>query len=313
MDRLLSLMLQKVKFMKRNRTVLEKIGITYQVVKRWKNKCIKITYPMRKKRNYLKSQDGVVFVESADKYVPPLTEEETKLYIKYPEVFRDNFIKNVTLYFQFHTFLFDKSQLIKELKNPEEKLSSALSLMYLFLSAMDHHYYHFDRYLVYEDYPQTPVGYWWNKLKIYYSLVFHEKISKTQSTENFLKLLSEDKKILSQFKNALSNNEYKEFLQTLKSIKIFEATQEKEIRIVSGYPAKEDLLLKTGFGIWDKICDLIKHNPETIQKKSYVKTLELVEGHPIISSRILLLPTSLKTFKNDVFVEFLKEIKKWQD
>ena len=185
--------------------------------------------------------------------------------------------------------------------------------MYLFLSAMDHHYYHFDRYLVYEDYPQTPVGYWWNKLKIYYSLVFHEKISKTQSTENFLKLLSEDKKILSQFKNALSNNEYKEFLQTLKSIKIFEATQEKEIRIVSGYPAKEDLLLKTGFGIWDQICDLIKHNPETIQKKSYVKTLELVEGHPIISSRILLLPTSLKTFKNDVFVEFLKEIKKWQD
>lgn len=305
-------MLQKAKFMKVNKTILEKIGITSLVVKNWKTKGINITYPMRARKNYLKSQDGVVFVESADKYVPPLTKEETRLYTEHPENFRDDFIRNVTLYFQFHTFLFDKSQLIRKLKKPEEKLSSALSLMYLFLSAMDHHYYHFDRYLVYEDYPHTPVGYWWARLKKYYTQVFNEKVLKAQPTENFLKLLSEDSKILNQFKKKLAKNEYKEFLSTLKSIKIFEDTQEKEIKIISGYPAKEDLLLKTGFSIWNQICDLIKSNSATVQKKSYAKIAELIDGHPIISTRILLLPSKLKTFKNEVFSEFIKEIKRWQ-
>lgn len=304
---------QKAKFMKLNKTILEKIGITSQVVKNWKTKGIKITYPMRARKNYLKSQDGVVFVESADKYVPPLTKEETKLYKEYPKKFRDDFIRNVSLYFQFHTFLFDKSQLIKKLKSPEEKLSSALSLMYLFLSAMDHHYYHFDRYLVYEDYPQTPVGYWWDRLKKYYSQVFNEKVSKTQPTETFLKLLSEDRKILNQLKNSLTENDYQGLLQTLRAIKIFEVIQEKEIRIISGYPAKEDLLLKTGFGIWNQICDSIKDNPETIQKSSYAELVELIGGHPIISTRILLLPSSLKTFKNEIFSEFINEIKRWQN
>jgi hypothetical protein len=299
--------------MKQNRTVLEKIGISHQIVKNWKSQGIKITYPMRERKNYMKSEDGVVFVESADKYVPPLTKKETKLYTKYPERFRDDFMKNVSLYFQFHTFLFDKAQLLENLKTPKEKLSSALSLMYLFLSAMDHHYYHYDRYLVYEDYPQTPLGYWWSQLKIYHSQVFNEKVSKTKPTENFLKLLSGDINTLSKFKTNLSKDDYKGLLQTLKSIKIFEDTQEKEIRIISGYPAKEDLLLKTGFGIWNQICDLIKNFPETVQKKSNKKITELIEGHPIISTRILLLPSKLKTFKGEIFSEFIKEINRWQN
>lgn len=297
--------------MMQNKSILDKIGITSQIVRDWENKGIKITYPMKARKNYFKSQDGEVFVGSADKYLLPLTKKETELYTKHPEKFRDDFIKNVTLYFQFHIFLFNKSQQIKKIDSSQGKLSSVLALMYLFLSAMDHHYYHFDRYLVYEDYPNTPVGYWWDKFKKYYSKVFNEKISKRQPTENFLKLLSEDKKILNEFKRRLTKNEYQGLSQTLKVINIFENTQEIEARIVSGYPAKEDLLLKTGFGIWNQICDLIRVYPENIQKKSYSKMLKLIEGHPITSTRILLLPSSLKTFKNEIFSEFTREMRRW--
>lgn len=177
---------------------------------------------------------------------------------------------------------------------------------------MDHHYYHFDRYLAYEEYPETPVGYWWKKLQDFYLKVFKIKVSKTQPI-TFLQLLAQDSKILDICKKNLSREEYDELLKVLQVVKMFEEVQEKEIKIISGYPAKEDLLLKSGFGIWNKICELIKQSPEVIQKKCQAEINELVEGHPILSTRMLLLPQSLSCFQRDILSHFESEINRWVD
>lgn len=297
--------------MQQNETVLEKLGITNQIVVDWKERGLKIRFPMKARRSFLKSKDGIVFVESADKFVPPLTKKESLLYSQQPDKFKEDFLKNVRFYFKFHTFVYEKSKDIVRLNTSEEKFAATLSLMYLFLSAMDYHYYHFDRYLAYEDYPSTPLGYWWSKLGKIYFKVFKEKVSRTKPSPNFLKVLSRDVQTFNIFKQSLTKKEFQDFTKTLEVIKIFEDAQEEEIKIISGYPAKEDLLLKTGFGIWNIICDLIKKYPKNIQEKNYFQILKLIAGHPIISTRILLLPSSLKYFTENILVEFKKEIDRW--
>jgi len=296
--------------MNQNKTVLEKIGISDNILRRWKKEGLTISYPIKKQKKYFKSKDGEVFVESADKYVPPLSARERKIYTKNPKKFKSDFLKNVKFYFRFHTFLFDQSDSIKKLKKKEDKISASLSLLYLFLSAMDHHYYHFDRYLVYEEYPSTPLGYWWAKLKKFYFKAFGEKVSENPPPK-FLKTLAGDKKTLGEFKQKLNKKDFKELRKTLKMIKIFEDAQQKEVEIVIGYPSKENLLFKSGLGLWFKTCNLIKKFPDSIKKKGFHEIIELMEGHPITSSREIILPLTLTCFRNEIFSEFKREIKRW--
>ena len=299
--------------MQQSNTVLEKVGITNNVVEDWKKMGLKITYPMQENSHYYKSQDGSIFVEAADKYVPPLSQEEVETYTQNPEKFKDDFLQQVNFYFKFHTFLYKKSLYNQQLNSDEEKIATSLALMYLFLSAMDHHYYHYDRYLVYQDYPDTPVGYWWQKLGNYFYEVFKEKVTRELLPTNFLKLLSQDAEILKECKNNLDKIKFKDFKRTLEVIKIFEEAQQKEIKIVSGYPEKEDLLLKSGFGLWNNICDEIKNNPDVIQEKDRKRILQLINGHTITSTRELLLPMQLKTFKEKILELFQEEINRWID
>ena len=81
--------------MKKNKTILEKIGIRDEIVKKWKKKGLKITYQTRVRTRFLKSDDGEIFIENGDKFVPPLSKEETRIYKRHPEKFRDDFLKNV--------------------------------------------------------------------------------------------------------------------------------------------------------------------------------------------------------------------------
>jgi hypothetical protein len=295
----------------KSNTVLDKIGMTDEIVIRWKNRGLKITFPMKKNKANLISKDGEVFIEAADKFFTPLSKQETDLFIKHPDKFSDVFLKNVKFFFNFHTFLFEESFKISKLESITKKLSASILLIYLFLSAMDNHYYHYDRYLVLEDYPETPVGYWWQQLKVFYFKVFGEKVGKNDYPPRFLLTASRSPVILTEYKLFLNKIDYQEFLKTIGLIKMFESVQQKEAEIVSGYPSKDDLLLRSGFGLWNNICKLIKKNPTLIQGKYRYKILKLIEGHPITSTRILLLTQQLKTFNKEIFTDFKKEIKRW--
>lgn len=293
-----------------NKTILEKISISDNEVKRWKKKGLKITYPIKQNPYWFKSADGEAFWENADKFVPLLTKKETKLYIKYPEKFREDFQKNLRLFRKFCDFVYQKQKQVEKLRK-KEKVAALLSLIYLFQRAMDYHYYHWDRYIVYEDYPQTPVGYWWKKLKDLYTKVTKKKISKPSHSEDFLKLLALNKEILKKFKTTLSKNDFLELKKALKAIKIFEDAQQKEIEMLLDYERKIDVLKGTGFPMFDKFWKEIKRHPELIRKKGRLKIKKIGELHPIIGARRLLLIPALRCFDEEIFFQFKKEIKRW--
>jgi len=263
-----------------------------KIINSWKKKGLIISFPMMENKNYFKSDDGV-FVESADKYLIKFSTNENKLYTEKPEKFRDEFMKNVKFFFDFHQFIY------KQLEETED-LTSVLVLTYLFLSAMDHHYYHFDRYLVYENYPDTPVGFWWKKLKDIHDNTFPET--------NFLLTVAKDKKMMAKYKKLLSKKDFDEFNLVLKNIGIFQEIQQKEAEIVTGYPAKEDLLIKTGFGLWEKLSELIKKNKNLVSNK----IIKLLDGHPIVSTRQILLVPQLKCFDKKIVKDFMDEINRWK-
>lgn len=290
------------------KSVLEKIGIPDKKVRRWKSRGLKISYPMRVRKHFLKSRDGI-FVYAADKFFPPLSKEEIKEYTKNPRKFRKHFLKSLRFYTKFYEFLYSLIRQTKKLEN-KEKTAALLSLSYLFQSGMDHHYYHYDRYLAYENYPKTPVGYWWKKLKIFHTKATGKEFSKLKPPKEFLGLLSMDKEILEMFKKKLSKNDFIELKNVLKIIKMFERTQEDEARILYGTHSKESKLLETGFTVWNKICEMIKTNPHVVKKRYLSNMKEIIELHPIVGTRELL-HKGIKYFDKKIISLFEREIKRW--
>lgn len=299
---------QKVKCILKNNTILEKIGVSGRKVKKWKSAGLKISYPMRARSHFLKSADGF-FIYAADKFFPPLSVREIKEYTKSPEKFQQDFLRNLRFYTRFYEFL---HSLIKKTENLEikEKTAALLSLSYLFQSAMDNHYYHFDRYLAYENYPQTPVGHWWKKLKNLYNKATGKRVMKLKPQENFLKLLSFDQRILKEFRKNLPREEFSELKNALKKIKIFEKAQEEEAKLLYGTHLKESKLLETGFTIWGKISGIVKLYPYLVKRKDLQKLRKIFQEHPIVGTRKLL-HVGLKYFNREIRLEFENEIKRW--
>jgi len=294
----------------KDKTVLEKIGITNEIVKNWEKENLKIAYPMKKRKEFFKSDDGIVFIEGADKFVPPLTKKETLIYTKDPRRFKKDFFKNANLFKKFLNFLFRYQKRVKKLKS-KDKIPVLLSLIYLFHSAMDFHYFHWDRYLVYENYPSTPVGFWLAKLKDFYFKVKKEKVYKLHPPEDFLKLLSLDKEIFNEFKENLNKKEFRKFQIILKAIKIFEEVQQKEIDFFLDYKEKKHLFFKTILPMWSQFEKAVKEYPETIKKNKIVKLKKTLTLHPLIGTREIFYPTASTYFNKEIFFQFQKEIKRW--
>ncbi len=288
-------------------TILKKIGITNKVVQSWIKKGLKITYPMLKNKIYYKSEDGFAFVENGDKYVIPLSKKENVLYTKFPETFKKDFLKNVRFYVTFINWLHKLQPKSKSLES-RERFSSLLLILYLFQRAMDHHYYHFDRYLVYQNYPDTPVGYWWSKLK----KICKELSVKEESNENvaLLHLLSNDKES-KKLKKYLNKKQQSELIKILKNIKIFEEAQEGEIQKITDFKTKENILFRTGIPIWNELVDLLKKFPDILKIKHQSKISGIIESHPLVAIRLILSPSGLEYFQPDIFKMFRKEIKNW--
>lgn len=288
-------------------SILQKVGISDEMVQTWIKKGLKITYPMLKNKKYYKSEDGVAFVENGDKYVIPLSKKEIALYTKFPETFKKDFLKNVKFYVTFINWLYKLQPKSKSLE-PRERFTSLLLILYLFQRAMDHHYYHFDRYLAYQNYPDTPVGFWWNKFK----KICREISVKEKSNENvvLLHLLSHDNESKN-LKNSLNKEQQSELAKILKNIKIFEDAQENEIKKITDFKAKENIPFRTTIPIWNVLMELLKKYPELIKREYKSKISEITEGHPLIVTRLILSPEGLNYFKADIFKMFEKEIKRW--
>lgn len=288
--------------------ILERIGVSQKEVNKWRRMGLKISYPMRKLQRFYLSEDGEAFVENGDKYVIPLSKRETSLYIKHPEVFTKDFLKNVRLYVRFMNWIhgLEPKCIFIEAK---EKFTCLLALLYLFQLAMDHHYYHFDRYLAYQNYPDTPVGFWWNRLK-----KFSKKLSqKTHQDENvvFLNLLGRDKKTIAVCKNFLSQKSFTYLLTVLKNIKIFEDAQEKEVKAIVDTKTQENILFRTAIPIWSALMDILKAKPELIKSQFRFRMPFILEGNSLIMTREILSPEGLNYFQSSISGLFTKEVMRW--
>lgn len=290
-----------------NDTILQKIGITDEIVHAWLKKGLKISYPMLKNNKYYKSEDGLSFVENGDKYVVFLSKKEKDLYTKHPEIFKKDFLKNVRFYVKFINWLHNHQSQTDYFKS-EQKFTSLLLILYLFQRGMDYHYYHFDRYLAYQNYPDTPVGFWWNKLK-----KLCKAISKKEELDEniiLLHLLTNDKES-GKLKRFLNNKQQAILKHVLKNMKIFENAQENEVRLVKDFKAKEDILFRTAIPIWNTLMELLKKYPDLLKPKYQSKIPEIIEGHPLIMIRLILSPEGLNYLQQDVFNMFEDEIKRW--
>lgn len=294
----------------KSKTILAKIGIIDKIVTNWKKKGLKISYPMRKQKRFFKSDDGVIFVEGADKYILHLTRKEVNVYIRNPKKFEEDFFKNARLFRDFLNFIYKYQKRLKKLKS-EERMPALLSLVYLFHRAMDHHYFHWDRYLVYEDYSQTPVGYWLEKLKDFYFKVKKEKVSKLHLPEEFLKLLLLDKRILNEFKEKLNKKDFNEFKRVLQSIKYFEKIQQNEISFFLDYERKQLLFFKVILPIWGEFEKQIEKHPAIIKKRKFFEIKKIINFHPLLATRKIFYPTASRYFGKRIISGFKKEIKRW--
>lgn len=293
------------------KTILAKIGISDNDVLRWKKEGIKITFPMRKNKKFYKSDDGIIFIEGADKYVIPLSEIEVSQYIKNPGKFKEDFLKNLKLYKQFCLYL-QKYIPRLDLCDHFSKSLALLSIFYLFQVGMDHHYYHFDRYLVYENYPQTPVGFWWAKAKdLYLKILGRNKMTNALQL-GFLDLLSDkNQSIASQLRKKADKKNFYELQEALKKIKIFEAAQKEEIELCADHKNKQIIFFQIGLPIWSGLQkSIVKAG---IVKMNYLeKVKEILNGHPINGVRYLLDQVNLnKYFTDNLKQELEAEIKRW--
>ncbi|MDO8658630.1 MAG: hypothetical protein Q7K55_07840 [Candidatus Levybacteria bacterium] len=291
-----------------NKTVLQEIGVSKAIVQDWLNKGLIITYPIKINSHYFQSEDGKAFIENADKYVPLLSKKEKTLYKKNPKAFRDDFLKNARFYVQFINWISKITSKTQSLPK-NKRFISLLSLLYLFQRGMDYHYFHFDRYLAYQNYPNTPVGYWWKKLrKISFSVSPKIKIDKNIV---FLNLLSLDKKILETCKDVLIKEEYANLEEILKNIKIFEDVQDKEIKTITDFETKENTFFRTVIPIWENIKNMLIEYPELVKDKNHTKLKKILEEYPIVAIRHILIPSGLQNFREDIFLEFIAEITRW--
>lgn len=98
-----------------------------------------------------------------DDFVPPLSEAKFHLYVTRALRFKEDFLKNIELNAKFNA---DLREAVREISKYllKDKVVGLLVLLYLFQSAMDYHYYHFDYYLKDEDNPVSPMG--WHFLRI---------------------------------------------------------------------------------------------------------------------------------------------------
>lgn len=291
-----------------NSTILERIGVSQKEVNKWRRMGLKISYPMKKLQHYYLSEDGEAFVENGDKYVIPFSKRETSLYTKHPEIFTKDFLKNVRLYVRFMNWIhgLQPRGIFVEAK---ETFTFLLVLLYLFQCAMDHHYYHFDRYLAYQNYSDTPVGFWWNRLRN-----FSKKLSqKIHHDENvvFLNLLGRDKKTMELCRNFLSRKNLADLLTVLKNIKIFEDAQEKEVKAIVDTKTQENILFRTAVPIWGSLMDILKDYPELIKPQFRSRLPSIREGNPLIMTRVILSPEGLPYFQSSITGWFRKEVTRW--
>ncbi|MBI2621480.1 MAG: hypothetical protein HYW63_02420 [Candidatus Levybacteria bacterium] len=222
-----------------------------------------------------------------DEFVPPLTNQEFQKYILSASDFRKDFLRNLNLYISFCSQIKRVVSKVNVLDHHEE-VTALVALFYLFQSAMDHHYYHYDYFLDLEEYPKSPLGWHFLRMKKILTKV-SPRLKKDNSwvEKEILHLLSrKGEKTITNLKPHTTSSELKQINESYKAVQIFLKVQQEEEKLFVGNNFNSPVF-KAGYGLWDGLGKAVKKtdNKYFKDKKGLLKILD---GDPIWGTRKIL-------------------------
>lgn len=245
-----------------------------------------------------------------DEFVPPLSHREFRQYRTDPASFRRDFLANLRLYRRFCAELLTQTRTLKTLPQ-EKRLIAALTLLFLFQSAMDYHYYRYDYLLDLEEYPKSPLGWHYLRMK---TLVVKAASSRGKLSdeawmnEQLLALLG--KKATATIRE-LSKNLKKEQVKALnascQAIQIFLRVQQEEEKLFYGKNQKGPVFT-AGHAIWRSLHDAVTRSKILGKKQKRLSTI--LSGDPIYGTRHILVHKN-KLFPGSVVHRVHDNLKQW--
>ncbi|MBU0619248.1 hypothetical protein KKD62_03370 [Patescibacteria group bacterium] len=245
-----------------------------------------------------------------DEFVPPLSAKQISLYIRKPEKYRQALLKNLKLYIKFCLEL--KKQVFRIRKLPESsQLAALLVILFLFQSAMDHHYYHYDYPLDLENYSKSPLGWHYLRIKkIVTDMVVKIEFENPQQwiTEKALYLLSKKgAEVIQEFEPYLAKQVRKDLKDSYGAIMIYIKVQQEEEKLFYGKNKKGPIFI-TGCILWDALNKLISKTKGYYKNKR--KLIKILAGDPIYGTRKIIV--DMEKLFSDQITEMVKtELNNW--
>ncbi len=148
-------------------SVLEKAGISNEAIKLSKTEGLIIPRRMKPFPKAFRTPGEDWLYHSADRFTPPLSNEERDRYVRDPYLFCKDLIERLSFFSKMSGRLFEAAKRIEENTDGEEALAGYLAILYLFHACGDYNYYKYDRHFEYHEYEESPVGYYHRRLKAF--------------------------------------------------------------------------------------------------------------------------------------------------
>ncbi len=152
-------------------TVLEKLGVSNDIVGFFKLRGLVVPERFRRRSDYLRSPSSEWFVGIADAYAPPLSSEEDELFRRSVRALSWKIVSGAVSLVEFSFFMKRAFDRVDSLEDSPERVAALYAILHLLHACLDYCYLKYDRHLEYHDYLESPVGYWFGELRRYSSVL----------------------------------------------------------------------------------------------------------------------------------------------
>ena len=313
-------------------TILEKCGITKRIINGLIKKGLFVPKKVRPVKKPIRSPSEEQFYRVADRFTPPFTKKEKEFYIKNPNIFCEHLIKNAKFFVKTGELLYDTSEKAQKSLPVKKAIAALLVIQRISHALLDYNYLKYDRHLEYHDYKESPVGYYWQKLKklcLLAALKTKKPNPKELATQKMLELISgygiiiksskSKKRAQGAYKFLVSSLKNKRLTQELNSlVKIFRQfslTQEKEVIITYYGLAPRNLgMIEVGFHHFVYLKNLIETHPDLIRsgyKDKVKKWIKNVDFPLVIIGARDFVQVDAEPFIEEIQNLYKEELQRW--
>lgn len=314
------------------KTVLEKCGITNQIISKLKTNGLFVPKKMKVAKKILKSTSEFWIYYTGDKFTPPLSKKERLDYISKPEKFYIDLLRGVKFFVKVNGILYNAFKNAKKNLRKEELVAALLAVQRIWHASIDYNYFKYDRHLEYDKYKESPVGYYWLRLRKLCLLAAKNSQNEDKelwAKEKMLNLLAGygvikksnkmnkgSKEAYNEIRNNLkSTNQIRELHKLVEGLKIFSRAQEDEAKIFNSKIANQkissvDFILC----LWDYLIVHLKRNPKLMRPRNIRFVMNLGKAQDLPSKAIAIRKFS---HKGEVFFSpkirrlYSDELKRW--